>query len=158
MTEPSPVVPPMPNSIKRSVAAVLLVAVVFAAVTTSLALAGERTLPAPLSAIVTISLATGVVALLARGFVLQILGHMDNLVGSVAARQDRRMDQIANGMIEHGIQLDAITGEIPRVRASATVCPYGQPATFHLPVEGAEVLPAPATVAAMRRLAHKITD
>src|SRR5689334_19724715 len=41
---------------------------------------------------------------------------IDRRVSEAAARMDRRMDAIANGMVEHGIRLDDITAEIPRAR------------------------------------------
>lgn len=131
MTDPSPSPSPMPNWIKWTIGACLLATVIFAAITTTLALSGEPTLPQPLSSIVTIVLATAVVALLARGFTAQIIdriiAHIDQSVGAVAARQDRRMNQIANGMIEAGIQLGEIiehTGEIPKVRPLIVACPH----------------------------------
>lgn len=126
MTDPPPV--PMPNWIKRSIGLVLLAAIIFAAATTTLALAGESTLPAPLSAIVTISFASAVVALLSRGLAGQmadrIITHIDHTVAIAADRQDRRMNSIALGMIEHGIKLEEITGEIPRVRPLVTACKH----------------------------------
>jgi hypothetical protein len=39
-------------------------------------------------------------------------------------RTDQRMQSIGNAMIEHGIHLDAITGEIPRVRPLIVACTH----------------------------------
>ena len=40
-------------------------------------------------------------------------------------RTERRMQSLGNAMIEHGIQLDTITGEIPRVRPLIVACNHG---------------------------------
>lgn len=46
----------------------------------------------------------------------RLMAHIDLRVSEVAGRMDRRLAAITNAMVEHGIQLQEITGEIPRVR------------------------------------------
>lgn len=60
-------------------------------------------------AIYLLAIATGAVV---------VMAHIDRRVSEAASRGDRRMDAIANGMIEHGIQLDDTTGEIAKVRVA----------------------------------------
>ena len=55
----------------------------------------------------------------------QIKDHIDRRVVEAACRMDHRLNMIGNAMVEHGIQLDAITGEIPRVRPLIVACNHG---------------------------------
>lgn len=64
---------------------------------------------------------TATVAVDRRCNTAQVRDHIDRRVHEVAERMDRRMSSIANGMIEHGIKLDDITEEIPRIRESVRV-------------------------------------
>lgn len=114
--EPSPSTT-VPSWVGRSIIACLVLGVAFAAATLALAASGGPAMRAPLNSIVLMSLGGCVLGLVVRRSVGQVIDHINRS----EARTGRRFDQLASGMTQHGIQLDAIanTGEIPRVRVTA---------------------------------------
>lgn len=115
-----PISATMPHWISRAVGACLLVGMAYAGASVALATSGGPHLAAPTNALISIALATAIIGLIARGCTAQILARVDQH----ADRNDRRLTAITNGMVEHGIVLDQITGEIPRVRPLVTACPH----------------------------------
>ena len=123
MSDPS--IPPTPRWIVNWLVAVAFIGSLFTAATMALAIHGDRVLPAPTSAIIEISLSTTFLTLLALGLFYRTVGYIHASVQGAAYRMDRRMQSIGNAMVEHGIQLDNITGEIPRVRPLIVACNHG---------------------------------
>lgn len=116
----------MPRWISRAILGCLLLGVGYACTSIALATTGSPVLP-QLNTIVAIALATALVGLGAYRFTLQILHRLDRLEAQMDVAETHvisRLNVLANGMIEHGIQLEQITGEIPRIRPVVTACPH----------------------------------
>jgi hypothetical protein len=118
----------MPRWISRAILGCLLLGVGYACTSIALATTRGPVLPQPMNMIVSIALATVLVGLGAYRFTLLILHRIDRLEAQLEVGETHvisRLNVLANGMIEHGIQLETITGEIPRVRPLVTACPHG---------------------------------
>jgi hypothetical protein len=111
----------MPRWISRAILGCLLLGVGYACTSIALAATGGPVLPPPANVIITIGLATTLALLFEYGLQLQLHARIELAEG----RTSRRLDVISNGMIEHGIVLEAITGEIPRIRPLVIACAHG---------------------------------
>ncbi len=145
----------MPRWIIRSLIVCALVGALFTAALSALALSGDNVLPHPISALVAITLATSFTSLLIVGCTHVLARFITRTVAEVAGRMDRRMGAIGNAMVEHGIRLDDITGEIPKARPLIVACQ-------HDPIYAgrAQVAPSrvdPEVIASVRRLESKVS-
>lgn len=111
----------VPRWIDPTLAGSAFVAFVFGAVYCSLELAGVQLLPPPVPSILFLT----IVGLL----LAQVIYRFDRRHGArleaMDARSARRYDALDRGLAARGVQLEAITGEIPRIRPLVTACRHG---------------------------------
>lgn len=121
MIDPSPR-PPMQPWVLRAIGATVVLLICYSVATVVLAASGQSVLPSPFNLFIFSGLALALLALMGRGLADQIAARITAHIDQTAARHDRRMNNIANGMIQHGILLEEITGEIPKTRPLIIAC------------------------------------
>ncbi len=88
----------------RLLLAALLVCVSVAAAYVAVTANGDRAFPAPINALIFITLATTVLGILISRARDQIIRHID-----------RRQSAVQSALVQQGVQLAEVTGEIPRI-------------------------------------------
>lgn len=110
----------VPRWIDPTLAGSAFVAFVFGAVYSSLELAGKHLLPSPVPSILFLT----IVGLLLAQVIYRLDRRQSARLGAMDARSTRRYDALDRGLAARGVQLEAITGEIPRVRPMIVACPH----------------------------------